>query len=155
MRMLQRWGLFGVVVGATLLWLWPMVADAQVYVYPRRSSQTNVRWHDFDWHHIDIMVGPKASGETIEDPGPRLHNETGGVYHQEGPHGQGGPSDWSAARSLAEAPGGQLGAQTPGQSSPGGDQPEPDDEDEELDDEDDVSPWSGGIKLYVYENERE
>ncbi|MFW5966743.1 MAG: tolB protein precursor protein, partial [Persicimonas sp.] len=148
--------------GATLLWLWPLVADAQVFVYPRRSSQTNVRWHDFDWNHIEIMVGPKASGETIEDPGPRLHNRMGGTDHDHGadqagllrgPHKKASPSDWPAGRSLQSAPGGGL-AQNPATSSQGGDQPE-ESEAEEVDEDDDVSPWSGGIKLYFYESERE
>ncbi len=34
--------------------------QAQIFVYPQRPNQTNVRYFDFEWHHIDIMVGPNA-----------------------------------------------------------------------------------------------
>ncbi|RAL22962.1 tolB protein precursor protein [Lujinxingia litoralis] len=40
--------------------VWPAPADAQIYVYPRRPNQSNVRYFDFEWHHVDILVGPKA-----------------------------------------------------------------------------------------------
>jgi hypothetical protein len=41
----------------------PLSADAQIFVYPRRPNQSNVRYFDFQWRHIDILVGPEAEGD--------------------------------------------------------------------------------------------
>ncbi|MFP4597682.1 MAG: tolB protein precursor protein [Persicimonas sp.] len=149
MRTWMRSGLCLLVVLATSLWLWPAVADAQVFVYPRRPSQTNVRWFDFEWHHIDILVGPEASGETLEDSGPRLHygpEATGGSAGFES-YGAGGAWDWAAGRLTQQAGGGQLSAQ-------GGDQSEGGNPGGEAGD-DELAPWSGGVRLFFYERERE
>ncbi len=48
----------------------PWTADAQIYVYPRRPTQSNVRYFDFDWYHIDILVGPEADDGQAGFPGP-------------------------------------------------------------------------------------
>ncbi len=45
-------------------------AAAQVFVYPRRPHQSQVRYFDFDWRYIDILVGPEAGPES-RDLGPR------------------------------------------------------------------------------------
>ncbi|MFU8802820.1 MAG: tolB protein precursor protein [Bradymonadaceae bacterium] len=41
----------------------PLSADAQIFVYPRRPNQSNVRYFDFEWRHIEILVGPEAEGD--------------------------------------------------------------------------------------------
>jgi hypothetical protein len=45
-------------------------AMAQVFVYPRRPHKSQVRYFEFEWRHIDILVGPEAGPETREE-GPR------------------------------------------------------------------------------------
>ncbi|HYI02378.1 tolB protein precursor protein [Hyalangium sp.] len=48
---------------ALLLLLLPSVALAQVFVYPRRADRSQVNTFDFEWRHVDILVGPAATGE--------------------------------------------------------------------------------------------
>lgn len=45
-------------------------AAAQVFVYPRRPGQTNVRWDEFEWRHINLFTGSDREVQT-SDPGPR------------------------------------------------------------------------------------
>lgn len=45
---------------AVLSLLLPGLALAQVFVVPRRPPKTMVRAYEFDWRHVDIMVGPSA-----------------------------------------------------------------------------------------------
>src|SRR5687768_1748427 len=40
------------------------VAEAQVFVYPRRPNKSRVRYFDFDWMHVDILVGEKMAAPT-------------------------------------------------------------------------------------------
>lgn len=40
--------------------LLPGLALAQVFVVPRRPPKTMVRAYEFDWRHVDILVGPGA-----------------------------------------------------------------------------------------------
>ncbi|MBA2663839.1 MAG: PD40 domain-containing protein [Bradymonadaceae bacterium] len=50
----------------------PASADAQIFVYPRRPNQSNVRYFEFEWRHIDILVGndaDKSDAERIEHEG--------------------------------------------------------------------------------------
>jgi hypothetical protein len=158
------------------IWLAPAEADAQVFVYPRRPSQTNVRWYDFDWHHVDVMIGPEASGDTSGETGPRMHYGPQNVPTSPNmsPLQQGGAWDWSAARVMQNAPGGNLRAQGGKQAAAGkaakkgGDGPE--DIDTEVDGDEirgdqelsesgaeaeDIPPWTGGVRLFFYERERE
>ncbi len=44
----------------------PLSADAQIYVYPQRPTQSNVRYFDFEWYHKDIDIGPEADGDEPE-----------------------------------------------------------------------------------------
>lgn len=170
MRMSGRICLLLSVLLVACAWLIPATADAQVFVYPRRPSQTNVRWFDFDWHHVDVLIGPKASGETLKDAGPRMHyapqNTAQGPTTQ--PLGQGGPWDWSAARTMQYAPGGSAYAQG-GKQAQGGTQTDKSTKKDDVKGEnagdkevseseakaDDVPPWSGGVRLFFYERERE
>lgn len=48
----------------------PAPLNAQVFVYPRRAGQTNVRYDEFEWFHLNILTGPEAEVE-VTDPGPR------------------------------------------------------------------------------------
>jgi len=48
---------------AMLLLLLPGMALAQVFVYPRRADRSQVTTFDFEWRHVDILVGPAAKGE--------------------------------------------------------------------------------------------
>ncbi|WP_224369900.1 tolB protein precursor protein [Hyalangium versicolor] len=50
-------------ITAALLVLLPGVALAQVFVYPRRADRSAVNTFDFEWRHVDILVGPAAKGE--------------------------------------------------------------------------------------------
>jgi hypothetical protein len=48
---------------------------AEIYVYPRRPSQTNVRYADFDWKYIDIGTRKGKDPELSFGEGARLHSE--------------------------------------------------------------------------------
>ncbi|WP_224247743.1 M61 family metallopeptidase [Hyalangium gracile] len=48
---------------AALLVLLPGLAFAQVFVYPRRADRSSVNTFEFEWRHVDILVGPAAKGE--------------------------------------------------------------------------------------------
>ncbi len=44
-------------------------AEAQVYVYPRRALKSPVRWYDFSWQYVDVLVGPDADKSRASDVG--------------------------------------------------------------------------------------
>ncbi len=44
-------------------------AEAQVYVYPRRALKSPVRWYDFSWQYVDLLVGPDADKRRAADLG--------------------------------------------------------------------------------------
>jgi hypothetical protein len=50
-------------LAALLLLLLPGLALAQVFVYPRRADRSQVNTFEFEWRHVDILVGPAATGE--------------------------------------------------------------------------------------------
>jgi M61 glycyl aminopeptidase/Omp85 superfamily domain len=50
-------------IAAALLVLLPGMALAQVFVYPRRADRSAVNTFEFEWRHVDILVGPAAKGE--------------------------------------------------------------------------------------------
>ncbi|WNG45630.1 tolB protein precursor protein [Archangium minus] len=69
---------------ATLLALvLPEAAVAQVYVIPRRAYRAPVHTYEFDWRHLDILVGPQAEGVAA----PPAHRA-----HQQPPGAPGGPT---------------------------------------------------------------
>jgi hypothetical protein len=107
----------------------PVAADAQIFVYPRRPSKTNVQYYDFTWREIDILVGPQASGKETWQPGPRYHNEHTWRARQSGSSAapSGNPND-----AQGESPADQAAAT-----------------------DDDLADWSGGVRLYFYEEERQ
>ncbi|XXF76054.1 tolB protein precursor protein [Myxococcaceae bacterium GXIMD 01537] len=47
---------------AVLALLLPGMAFAQVYVIPRRPEKSAVHSFEFQWRHVDILVGPHATG---------------------------------------------------------------------------------------------
>jgi hypothetical protein len=51
------------VAAALLVLLLPGLALAQVFVVPRRADRGAVNTFEFEWRHIDILVGPEAEGE--------------------------------------------------------------------------------------------
>src|SRR5919202_1308149 len=62
---------------AMALVLLPIAALAQVFVYPRRPNKSQVRYYDFEWRHVDILVGPEADTTRADEmkrrptPSPR------------------------------------------------------------------------------------
>jgi hypothetical protein len=49
---------------------------AEVYVYPRRPSQTNVRYADFDWKYIDIGTKKDKQTDLSFGEGTKLHKQS-------------------------------------------------------------------------------
>ncbi len=68
---------------AVLALLLPGLALAQVFVVPRRPGKTPVNTFEFEWRHVDILVGPQAEGEA--------KTETR-FAHDQPPQTQGGPN---------------------------------------------------------------
>ncbi|MCC7384525.1 MAG: BamA/TamA family outer membrane protein [Deltaproteobacteria bacterium] len=52
---------FALILGALLVLAAEGLASAQVLVFPRRANKTRVRYFDFDWKHVDILVGLDAN----------------------------------------------------------------------------------------------
>ncbi|MDY7225558.1 tolB protein precursor protein [Hyalangium rubrum] len=59
-------------IAAALLLLLPGAALAQVFVIPRRAEKSAVNTFDFEWRHVDILVGPAAQGEAKPRDGTDL-----------------------------------------------------------------------------------
>lgn len=68
---------------AALALLFPGMALAQVFVIPRRPDKSAVNSFDFQWQHVDILVGPEAKGMA----GPPDH-----TAHEAPPGAPGGPT---------------------------------------------------------------
>lgn len=51
----------------------PAVARAQLLVYPRRPSQTSVRYAEFDWRYVDLLRNEKLKLDIEWQRGPRFH----------------------------------------------------------------------------------
>src|SRR3954469_3589583 len=51
----------------------PAMARAQLLVYPRRPSQTSVRYADFDWRYVDLLRNEKLKLDIEWQRGPRFH----------------------------------------------------------------------------------
>ncbi|MFY2557568.1 tolB protein precursor protein [Corallococcus terminator] len=66
---------------AALTLLLPELALAQVFVVPRRPGKTPVNSFEFEWRHVDILVGPAATG--VAKPPER-------TAHEQPPGAQGG-----------------------------------------------------------------
>ncbi len=91
------------IAAALVLLLLPSAALAQVFVYPRRADRSNVNTFDFEWRHVDILVGPAAKGEADrpDKTAPLAPGVPGGPI----PAAPTTPPDVSAtSRPLAEPP---------------------------------------------------
>jgi hypothetical protein len=157
---------------AIALALLPLAALAQVFVYPRRPNKSQVRYYDFDWRHVDILVGPEADTSRADEMQRRIAPATPRPPDQPGPSEAphvpaptGPPGDAPLApRSLSGAPAAQPPPE-PSSAPPVSPPPAapPDD-----------APFSerilpvvrdprellggragGGIRLFFYERERE
>lgn len=52
------------VLALLILSVLPDVADAQVFVVPRRPNKSRVRYFDFDWMQVDILAGELLAADT-------------------------------------------------------------------------------------------
>ncbi len=84
-------------LAAGLLLLLPLQAFAQVFVYPRRPNKSQVRYFEFDWQHVDILVGPEADTSRADDLDRRVKEP------QTGPK-DASPSDSPHVPTRGEAP---------------------------------------------------
>ncbi|MGM0576709.1 MAG: tolB protein precursor protein [Myxococcota bacterium] len=143
-----------------LLLLAPSIPDAsgQVFVHPRRPSQSNVRYFDFRWRYVDILIGSQAPDEPRWERGPRLHRA---IFAPPVPG-----SDWSwpvldgapLSRRAPDAPGIGTRPDSSPEETGEGDAAEGEGEaeaSEEAGEGDAPAPWSGGVRLWFYERERE
>lgn len=76
------------IAAAMLALLLPGLASAQFYVVPRRPGKSPVNTYEFEWRHVDILVGPQAEGEAEGTPRTG-HSEppgTTGGSHPDGPN---------------------------------------------------------------------
>ncbi len=142
-------------------------AQAQVYVYPRRPGQTNVRYADFDWSYVHIWTDPGASVETT-DSGPR----GGADLVEPSAHVDGSVLERQYPRllpSVGTTSAGPLAADGEGDSSGSSSQASRDEEasnrDGKSDGDDDASDdepsklerlkqEAGGLRLYYYKDEQ-
>ncbi len=125
--------------GALLALLLPAFgAHAQLLVYPRKPSQTNVRYADFDWRYVDLMTHERVDIEWHR--GPRFHLAP---YH---PPAMGTPWAWPE---LYDAPAGAGSSQDPAAPDPS---PLAQAAAPQVARE--VLQTAGGIRLYFYERER-
>jgi hypothetical protein len=114
-------------------------AHAEVYVYPRRPSQTNVRYADFDWKYIDIGTKKDKKTELSWGEATRLHSQ---AFRPPADGGWAWPTlqDAPLSKDLGQVPpsGGTTGmplATHPTASREG-------------------AGHAGGVRLYFYERER-
>jgi len=56
-----------------------LTAAAQEVVFPRSADKSQVRYFDFDWRHVDILVGPQAEHKLADAP-----DLPGGIPHPSG-----------------------------------------------------------------------
>jgi hypothetical protein len=146
----------------------PLEAVAQVFVYPRRPNKSQVRYYEFDWQHVDILVGPEADTSRADDLDRRVSEPT----HAPDPRGAPAdnphvPAPGMAPRESPAPPGVGTGARTPSlEVSPqdtaaaagGLDQGPPFSErrlDPARDPRELLGARTGGVRLFFYERERE
>ncbi len=138
----------------------PPSASAQIYVYPQRPTQSNVRYFDFDWQQTDIRIG-----EDAQDPSSRAarrHHHAHDHLSHETQLPDHAPRRYGLADFQSSALHFGYGGFPDDPDQTGSEPPPPrherDDEDyEELEDvfePTDLSDQSGGVRLYFYEEER-
>lgn len=117
-------------------------ARAQELVYPRRPSQTNVRYADFDWKYIDVHL-TKGKTPTLTFPGgSRLH---AGVFR---PPAAGAAWEWPSLRQAPLTRGGESSSNAATQGAPSAAMPLSGKKASAG------TAGAGGVRLYFYENER-
>ncbi len=122
---------------AALLLAAAVPAEAQIYVYPRRPSQTpNVHYHEFDWRYVDLLRGQAAEQSPEWNPGRRAHPLTW-WGSPDGTEAVGKLRSWTDPLPAALA-----GATPPADSKVRPPSATP------------KRARSGGIRLYFYESER-
>ncbi|HZA13731.1 MAG TPA: tolB protein precursor protein, partial [Myxococcaceae bacterium] len=137
--------------------LLPLAAPAQVFVYPRRPNKSQVRYYDFDWRHVDILVGPEADTSRADEMQRRIGPAT---PRPPDPPPQGTPTDAPLApRSQA--------SEGPAQPPPSEPPPPPATPPDEAPFSERTLPvvrdpkellggrGGGGMRLFFYERERE
>ncbi len=77
----------------------PVEALAQVFVYPRRPNKSQVRYFEFDWQHVDILVGPDADTSRADDVNRQIDRPEPGRVDP-----QGAPSDSPHVPAPGDAP---------------------------------------------------
>ena len=92
-----------VLIAALLTLVLPEAVFAQVYVIPRKAYRSPIHTYDFEWKHLDILVGPSAEGVAP----PAAHRA-----HQQPPGAPGGPTP-TAPTLEARTPAAPLGTGTP------------------------------------------
>ncbi|HSP79117.1 MAG TPA: tolB protein precursor protein [Myxococcaceae bacterium] len=89
------------IFAALLALFLPDAVQAQVYVVPRRAYRSQLRNYDFEWRHLDILVGPEAEG-LAAPPAQRAHVQPPGA--------PGGPDSGTQAKApLGTSPGSLAG----------------------------------------------
>ncbi|HEX8433937.1 tolB protein precursor protein [Archangium sp.] len=83
-------------IAALLAVLLPEAALAQTYVVPRRAYRSPVRTYEFEWRHLDILVGPHAEG-VAAPPAHRAHTQPPGA--------PGGPTPTAPTQTQMRSPG--------------------------------------------------
>jgi hypothetical protein len=71
-----------VLIAALITLVLPQAVFAQVYVIPRKAYRSPVHTYEFEWKHLDILVGPEAEGLAA----PAAYRA-----HQQPPGAPGGP----------------------------------------------------------------
>ncbi len=162
--------LFGIcAILVTTSFPWP--AQGQVFVYPQRPTQSNVRYFDFEWFHKDIDIGPEADTdearrfdstswrEALTRSFPRIDDDGDEFGHRQDTY-------------LRTRRHGVIDFQTSSPPAAYNDFPDPTDdtasdppsptveaEGEEVPDEvfvpSELNDMRGGVRLYFYEDERE
>jgi hypothetical protein len=83
------------------------LAHAQVFVYPRRPNKSQVRYFDFEWRHVDILVGAEADRSLADEVQRRGLPEPPTAPPGEVPQGQ-APPDATQQRQLRGGVGAEL-----------------------------------------------
>lgn len=146
----------------------PLSADAQIFVYPRRPNQSNVRYFDFEWKHIEILVGPEAEGDATDigpgHGGPGLNATSQGTQPYSSWYSSQLPG--AATGSISEVAEDEQGTAVQSEASASGETletlppptipgqelgtPQGETRSREL-----LDARSGGVRLFFYERERE
>ncbi|HYO59146.1 tolB protein precursor protein [Archangium sp.] len=103
-----------------LAFVLPEAALAQVYVVPRRANRAPVHTYEFEWRHLDILVGPEAEG-VAAPPAHRAHMQPPGAPGGPSPTAPStGPQMRSPGVPTADATKGPPKSGKPGEEGTGG-----------------------------------